>query len=261
MPGDDQGRAAWERQAATWARRVRAGEDFYRDAFNTPAFLAFLPEVAGLEVLDLGCGEGTMARVLARRGARITGIDLSEAMIALARDEETTCPLGIRYQVDDLSKLTSLDDGSFDLAISTMALMNCSNLAAAIAAVARVLEPGGGLAFSVLHPCFVTPGIGWVGDDDGAEAALTVSGYFAEDPVMERLTFDKEANETAPIEVPRFPHRLEHYVGGLVAGGFEILKLAEPRPSEAAATAFPKLQRWRRDAALFLHLAAAKKRA
>ena len=252
---DDDGPAAWDRQAERWARIVRDGEDFYRDAFNTPAFLEFLPEVAGCAVLDVGCGEGTLARDLVARGARMTGVDLSEAMIALAREAEAAQPRGIVYHVDDARRLTALEDAAFDQVVSTMALMNCPDLPAAFAAVSRVLRHGGRFTFSVLHPCFVTPGIGWIGDDDEAKAALTVSSYFAEAPVMERLTF---ARESVPIEVPRYPHRLEHYLNGLTAAGFQILALAEPRPSAAAAEAFPKLAAWRRHAALFLHLAAEK---
>ena len=253
---EDHGGRAWERQAETWARRVRAGEDFYRDAFNRPAFLDFLPDLAGRAGLDLGCGEGGMTRDLAARGARMTGVDRAEAMIALARAREDGAPQGIRYSVGDLQRLDEFADGAFDFAISTMALMNCPDLPAAFAATARVLKPGGGFYFSVLHPCFVTPGIDWIASDTGGRPALTVAGYFDEAPVMERLTFDKAGNEDSAIEVPRFPHRLECYVNALVRAGFAIRKVAEPRPRAAAVEAHPRLERWRRDAALFLHVAA-----
>jgi SAM-dependent methyltransferase len=95
--GEDEVAAAWDANAATWVAHVRAGYDLYRDLFTLPAFLAFLPDLGGLEVIDLGCGEGHNTRVLARRGARMTGVDLSARMIAAARASEAAAPLGIVY--------------------------------------------------------------------------------------------------------------------------------------------------------------------
>jgi 2-polyprenyl-3-methyl-5-hydroxy-6-metoxy-1,4-benzoquinol methylase len=74
---ETQVRDAWDRNATLWAERVRSGVDRYRAVFNDPSFLAELPDVAGREVIDLGCGEGATTRSIARCGARVTGIDLS----------------------------------------------------------------------------------------------------------------------------------------------------------------------------------------
>ena len=60
----------WEANAETWARHVRAGNDIYRDGLNTPAFLDMLPPVRGLRGLDIGCGQGSNTRQLARLGRR-----------------------------------------------------------------------------------------------------------------------------------------------------------------------------------------------
>ena len=76
--------AAWDANAAIWVEHVRAGYDRYRELFTLPAFLASVPDLSGLEVIDLGCGEGSNTRALARRGARMTGLDLSSRMIVAA---------------------------------------------------------------------------------------------------------------------------------------------------------------------------------
>ena len=55
----------WNGNADAWTRLARAGYDTYRDHFNTPAFLDLLPDVAGREGLDIGCGEGHNTRLLA----------------------------------------------------------------------------------------------------------------------------------------------------------------------------------------------------
>src|SRR5262245_63641205 len=85
--------------ADAWTILARAGYDVYRDYLNTPAFFAMLPDVAGLAGLDIGCGEGHNTRLLARRGARVTAIDIAEDFVAHARQAEAHEPLGIDYRV------------------------------------------------------------------------------------------------------------------------------------------------------------------
>ncbi|ARQ00062.1 ubiquinone/menaquinone biosynthesis C-methylase UbiE [Pseudorhodoplanes sinuspersici] len=261
MPIDeDEVRKAWDRNADLWADRVRAGMDLYREAFNNPSFLAALPDLTGRDVIDLGCGEGTNTRLLARRGARMTGIDLSPQMIAAAHAEEKREPLGIAYDVASYTTRTPFPDGRFDAAVSTMALMDSPDFPAAARETFRLLKPGAPFIFSVLHPCFVTPGIRWLKDAEGRDTELVVSRYFDEGSFVERWRFSKdpEAELFEKFEVPRFPRRLETYVNGLIDAGFRITRLTEPRPTEEMAAAHPWLARWREHAAIFLYIAAEK---
>ena len=69
----------------------------------------------GRLVLDLACGEGYNTRMLARKGAKVTGIDSSAKMIELAAQEETKEKLGIRYLVADASDLSQLPNSHFDI--------------------------------------------------------------------------------------------------------------------------------------------------
>jgi SAM-dependent methyltransferase len=91
----------WEANAETWTRYSRLGYDVYRDALNTPAFLAILPPVSGLCGLDVGCGEGSNTRKLARLGARMHAIDIAPTFIRHARSTEEGDPLGIVFHVAD----------------------------------------------------------------------------------------------------------------------------------------------------------------
>jgi len=81
-----------------------------------PCLLEFLGDVAGRSVLDAGCGEGYLARVLAGRGARVTGIDLSPRLIEMARKKDTTGE--IEYRVANLSQRLPELSGRFDAGAS-----------------------------------------------------------------------------------------------------------------------------------------------
>lgn len=77
----------WDENADLWADHVRKGWDAYREHFDNPAFFEFIGDLGGKTVLDAGCGEGYDTRLLARSEARMTGVNISERMLELARRE------------------------------------------------------------------------------------------------------------------------------------------------------------------------------
>lgn len=116
---------------------------------------ALLPgDLLGLRVLDLACGYGTASRYLARQGARVTGVDISDGMLARARQMEAGQPLGIRYVHGDATRTTWWDGVAYDGVLCNMALMDIDDLDGALATVTAVLVPGGWFSFSVFHPCY-----------------------------------------------------------------------------------------------------------
>ena len=252
--------SAWDRNAALWASGVEAGFDLYRELYTLPAFLAFMPRIEGLRVIDLGCGEGSNTRRFASLGARTTGIDLSEEMIRRARSEEERRPLGVRYEVCSFSNIEIAEAESYDGALSTLALMDGPDFGLAVREAHRVLVPGGRLCFSILHPCFITRAAAWLRAADGAYTGLKVGHYFDRAPFVEQWRFGKhpEGRRLRPFEVPRFPRTLSDYVNAVCAAGFRITGIEEPRPEETACAAHPWLSRWRRHAPLVLFVSAVK---
>jgi len=118
----------------------------------------FLPsDLSGQRVLDMGCGLGELSRLLTGLGASVTGVDLSAGMLGHAMTQESGRPLGIHYLTGDVTTTDWWDGDRFDGAVCNMALMDIDDLDGAMAAAARVLEPGGWFSFSLLHPCF--PGL------------------------------------------------------------------------------------------------------
>lgn len=254
----------WNANADQWTADVRAGFDSYRDLFTWPAFERFVGDVAGRDAIDLGCGEGTNTRRLARVGARMAGIDLSGRLIEHARTAEENERLGIAYCVGSYSERTPFPDGSFDLAISTLAFMDGADLPGAMREAHRLLRPSGTLAFSVLHPCYITPGLRWERDGDGHARGLVVDRYHDRTSFTEHWRFgDRPAptDDEAPVEpfaVPRFPRTLADWINTIADAGLVIERVEEPVPSEEAIAARPRFARWR-DLAAFLLMVRARK--
>lgn len=141
--------------------------DFYHastgDAVDDPAtaaLLALLGNVTGLRFLDLACGSGRVARELARRGAAITGIDVSRALLDKAIATEHAAPLDILYLHADVTSPHVLDGALFDGIACNYGLSDIDDLDAALATVERTLRAEGPFVFSILHPCFP----GWNAD-------------------------------------------------------------------------------------------------
>lgn len=251
--------AHWESNAETWTMLSRAGHDRYRDALNTPAFLAMLPPVAGLKGLDLGCGEGTNTRAVARLGALMTGLDIAPTFLRHARDAERRDPLGIDYVLGDGLTLP-FADGSFDFVTAFMSMMDMVDQAAVLREVARILKPGGFLQFSILHPCFVPPTRRNIRDEHGVPVAIELADYFDEsDGRVERWLFSglsPEQNATlTPFAVPRFHRTLSTWVAMIVGAGLRIEAFGEPMASEEVAAAEPIVADTR-VAPIFLHVLA-----
>jgi ubiquinone/menaquinone biosynthesis C-methylase UbiE len=119
-----------------------------------PLVTELLGDIANQVVLSLACGQGQDARLLARLGARVTGIDVSAEMLRYAARYETANPCGITYVQGDAQTLAEFADSSFDGVLCHMALMDIPDLAPTIQSVARVVRDGGWFVFSIVHPAY-----------------------------------------------------------------------------------------------------------
>jgi SAM-dependent methyltransferase len=234
---------SFEEHAEAWLRWARtAGHDAYweyRDAF----FEAMLP-APGRRTLEVGCGEGRVARDLARRGHWVVALDVSPTLAASAA---TADPAG-RYLVADAGALPFPDE-SFDLVVAYNSLMTVDDLPAATAEAARVLERGRPLCICVAHP---TTDAGRFQSPE-PDAPFVISGSYlghhrVEDPVE---------RDGLQMTFTGWRHPLESYARALEDAGLLIDRLREPPAAGGAVAARPSSGRWRR-LPMFLHLRAVK---
>ena len=247
----------WNANADAWTKLARAGYDVYRDYLNTPASFDMLPNVAGLAGLDIGCGEGHNTRLLAKRGAQVTAIDIAENFIANARQVEAHEPLGTEYRVASAVDLP-FADATIDFATAVMSFMDIPETDRVLAEAYRVLKPYGFLQFSISHPCFDTPHRRNLRDAHGLTYAIEVGDYFRNlDGEVDEWLFGAAPPHAkqglAKFKTPRFTRTISQWLNLLIDAGFRLERVAEPRPGDATVRACPDMQ----DAqvvAYFLHI-------
>lgn len=230
-------RTDWNAAADAYADAQATGLDIYRLALFGPAQVALCGDVRGQQLLDVGCGTGYFAREMAQRGAAVTGIDLSPAMLAHAVASEAAAPLGIRYLTGDAAGLQQqVAPATFDIATACLALQDMPDIPGALAAVHHALRPGGRLVMSIAHPCSDTPYRRWAKDGSGTKQWLCIDRYFDRGPVRYHWKGWKYGFETTAQHAT-----LEDWLGWAFDAGFTLRALREPQPSAAAIGAHPEL--------------------
>jgi len=148
----ERNRTVWTEFApefAEWAPRAWASDDFTWGVWNvSEAELRALPEVAGMDTIELGCGTGYISAWLARRGARPVGVDITPAQLETARRMQSE--FGLDFPLLEASaEDVPLPDASFDLAISEYGASIWADPYRWVPEAARLLRPGGRLVFLV----------------------------------------------------------------------------------------------------------------
>jgi SAM-dependent methyltransferase len=216
----------WERNAGWWQEGFTDGADAEYEEQILPLARECLTGAA--RVLDVGTGEGQIARLAAREGASlVVGVDPTIAQLQLAHERGG----GANYARANADALP-VPDGSFDAVVVCLVFEHIADHEPAIAEIARVLEPGGRFAFFLNHPLLQAPNSGWIVDHILDEQYWRIGPYLVEDVSMEEL---------APGVVLPFVHRpLSQYVNAMAAHGLLVERMEEPMPPEGFLARAPE---------------------
>ncbi|MFH0765889.1 MAG: class I SAM-dependent methyltransferase, partial [Calditrichota bacterium] len=233
----------WEENAEAWTQLSRAGYDVTRDRYNTPTFLSLLPEVKGLKGLDLGCGEGHNTRMVAKRGAVMTALDIAPTFVRYANNHESQASLGIRYLIASGTEIPFADE-SFDFIVAFMSLMDMFNHELAVQESYRTLKPGGFFQFSIIHPLFDGANRFWVRDETGNKIALACRDYFDDGEHMEEWIFHTAPPELKakyrPFKTAYFTRTLSSWLNLFAEAGFILESAAEPHADAKTIELYPE---------------------
>jgi SAM-dependent methyltransferase len=235
---------AWEAVAGEWAAWARKpGHDSYWRYHKRP-FFELLPQPGRL-TLDVGCGEGRVARDLKALGHNVVAVDASPTMVRYAKAADPS----MQVVVADAAQLP-FDDGVADLVVAFMSLHDVDDMPAAVGEMSRVLRPGGALCLAIVHP------INSAGRFEGpdVDAPFIINGSYLESHRYE------ETVEREGLRMTFTSHHrpLHEYFAAMAGAGFTVETLRELTVDERSVSERADRARWLR-LPLFLDLRARKR--
>lgn len=204
----------WDIVADSYHSLVGDKGDFHHQTFLNPVVFKFLGQIKGKKIVDLACGQGYFSCLLAKKGAIVTGIDMSKKLINLAKDNASKRDT-VKYFVSDSAKMKQISNSSQDIIVSNMALHDIKNINGTIAECQRILKKTGTLIFSIPHPL---RNLGTKGRDK--------IGYFwkMRHYGVNRIVPNKLYAEQGIVAYHR---SLDYYLNLLIAHGFIVVGFRE----------------------------------
>lgn len=208
----------WEAHAGWWIDGFTDGADPEYEEQILPLAAA---ELAGCRrVLDVGCGDGQVSRLVAGHGASlVVGVDPTWNQISVAQ-QRGGGPVYARTGAAELP----FADGTFDAVVACLVFEHIRDVDEAIAEVARVLQPGGRFCFFLNHPLLQTPNSGWIDDQvlDPPEQYWRIGPYLIEDETIEEVE--------KGVFIPFIHRPLSRYINALADNGLLLQHMEEPAP-------------------------------
>lgn len=201
-------------QYATLVTEREANDN--KDNHIIATLLDVIGDVSGLTVLDAGCGEGYLSRILTRRGAKVTGIDISPRLVEMARAKD---PEGkIEYQVTDLCQPLPAYREHFDLSASFFVLNDVYDYRGFLSTLGAAIKPGGRAVFFMNNPyVFVVRGY--------------VTDYFDSGKA-----FFSKGMASHGVNVCYYQRTMQEYLDASFAAGFQLQRLIDvPLPESSPA--------------------------
>tara|TARA_B110000014_G_scaffold240471_1_gene208586 strand:+ start:5307 stop:6116 length:810 start_codon:yes stop_codon:yes gene_type:complete len=227
----------WETHADWWQRGFSKGADPEYEEQILPLAADLLKGFT--RILDVGCGEGQITRLLNVANSQILGVDATKAQIYEAAARST----GEGY-VRASAEALPFRNHVFDASIACLVFEHIVEMEDAIREISRVLRPAGRFVLMLNHPLLQTPGSGWVDDHmaDPPDQYWRIGDYLIEQETVEEVELG--------VHIPFIHRPLSIYVNALSENGLTVERMLEPAPpqgfierheSYAAASFIPRL--------------------
>lgn len=220
----------WNRLAETYRANCQE-PGTYNKIVEIPAMFSLIGGVKGKKVLDAGCGHGHYSLLLAKKGAKVTGIDISEKMIELAKKDAVKASTQCQFLVCDMQDLSMFNSDSFDLVTSSLVVPGLDDIRKAFSEVYRVLKLKGIFTFSATHP--VAEKGHWERDSHDRKLHRNFDDYF-DRSIVNATWYAKDGRKVVETS---FRHRtVQDYFDALTSVGFVVERLVEPEPMDKGKT-------------------------
>ena len=210
---------AWSQFPQSEIEKFGDEGDFGRQHLLNPAIFELLGKVANKSIIDAGCGNGYMARKLAKLGVKVTAIEPADSLFEYAHKREQREPLGIEYIQQDLS--TFHRPRIADVVVANMVFMDIPDFQAAMENCIEALKPGGQLIYSIAHPCFENST-----EEFRQNGSIAIKEYLNEYAIQQTYGF-------------KYHRPLSQYINLTIEYGCTVNKLIEPQLSRQIVEQYP----------------------
>ncbi len=221
---------SWEKNSQDWidSCKIDMSGDINRQFIIDPALWSLLGDVKNLSVLDAGCGNGYLTRLLAKRGAKVVGVDYSQTFVDYCEQIEAQMHLGCEFYKTSLTDLKNFPAQTFDLVVSNIVMVDVLDYKEAFKEISRVLKKTGRFVWSNVHPVFGRTA-GAVDIRLPRDSPRNEARYLK---MIDRY-FDSGGELLDWMSKPtwQFMRTLEEYSKALKQAGFVISEIVEPRPT------------------------------
>ncbi|MFH5834988.1 class I SAM-dependent methyltransferase [Proteiniclasticum sp. C24MP] len=227
----EESKVRWEKNADFWDEKMGEHSNRFHREIVRPSTEKLLAVRSGERILDVACGNGNFSGRLAELGAEVVALDYSENLIRNARKRCKAYGDQIDFRVmdaTDYSNLMKLGEESFDKAVANMALMDIADIQPLLEALHELLKPEGIFVFSIMHPCFQTPGMRRImeTEDRGSriERRSGVQIFSYRTPVC----YEGNAIDGQPVPQLYYHRSLSEILHQSFAAGFVLDEMEEP---------------------------------
>lgn len=238
---------------AEWYKNHLEGGDTYHNKVILPNLLRLIEPRRGDAIIELASGTGFFASKFAAEGAMVTGIEVSEELVEIARKHSPQ----VSYHVGNAEKFDIVNDNSKDKVVIVLAIQNIEAPQKVFAEAARVLKPGGAFHLVMNHPAFRIPKhSSWNYDDKRRVQYRRVDQYMSESAEA----IDMHPGMTDSPQTLSFHRPLQYYFKALAKAGFAVDRLEEwisHKNSNSGGRAVAE-NNSRKEIPLFLYLKAIK---